>query len=192
MSKIKLFVGLGNPGEKYLLTRHNAGFWWLDFVALNHRLSFKKTTKYFGEYSNYQDNADVHFLKPSTFMNESGKSVQAITSFYKIKPEEILIIHDELDIVPGKVKLKLGGGHGGHNGVKDISNQLGSNNFWRLRIGIGHPGDKNEVSSYVLKKPSKIDSGLIEDSIFSSYQIFSLLVNGELDKAMLIYTPLKR
>jgi len=118
-------------------------------------------------------------------MNDSGKSVQAITKFYKIKPEEILIIHDELDIIPGKVKLKLGGGHGGHNGVKDISNQLGSNNFWRLRIGIGHPGDKNEVSDYVLKNPSKIDSNLIEDSIYSSYQIFSLLISGEFDKAML-------
>ena len=101
MSKIKLFVGLGNPGDKYLTTRHNAGFWWIDFVALNHRLSFKKSSKYFGEHSNYQDNGDIHFLKPSTFMNDSGKSVQAITKFYKIKPEEILIIHDELDIIPG-------------------------------------------------------------------------------------------
>ena len=118
-------------------------------------------------------------------MNDSGKSVKAVTNCYNIKTEEILVGNDELDISPGKIKVKFGGGHGGHNGVKDIAQLLGGSNFWRLRIGIGHPGDKNQVSSYVLKKPLKNELSLIDDSIFNSYKIFSLLVNGEFDKAML-------
>ena len=185
MSAIKLFVGLGNPGDKYSSTRHNAGFWWIDFVTKNHKLSLKKSTKFFGYYTSISDKSDVFFLEPHTFMNESGRSVQAFANFYKIKAEEILIIHDELDISPGKIKLKLGGGHGGHNGIKDISQMLGTNNFWRLRVGIGHPGNKNQVSSYVLKNPLKKELSLIDESIFNSYKIFSLLVNGEFDKAML-------
>ena len=185
MSAIKLFVGLGNPGDKYSSTRHNAGFWWIDFVAKNHKLSLKKSTKFFGYYTSISDKSDVFFLEPHTFMNDSGMSVQAFANFYKIKAEEILIIHDELDISPGKIKLKLGGGHGGHNGIKDISQMLGTSNFWRLRIGIGHPGNKNQVSTYVLKNPLKDELSLIEESIFNSYKVFSLLVNGEFDKAML-------
>ena len=185
MSTIKLFVGLGNPGEKYSLTRHNAGFWWIDFVAQNHRLLLKKSIKFLGSYAKISPKSEVYFLQPHTFMNDSGKSVKAFANFYNIKTEEILVVHDELDISPGKIKLKLGGGHGGHNGVKDIAQLLGGNNFWRLRIGIGHPGDKNQVSSYVLKKPLKNELSLIDDSIFNSYKIFSLLVNGEFDKAML-------
>ena len=185
VSKIKLFVGLGNPGDKYSSTRHNAGFWWIDFVVLNHRLSLKKSTKFFGAHTSTNSNGEIYFLQPYTFMNDSGKAVQAFTNFYKIKPEEILVIHDELDIEPGKIKLKLGGGHGGHNGLKDIIQSLGSKNFWRLRVGIGHPGDKNLVSAYVLKKPMKNEFSLIEESIINSYKIFSLLVNGEFDRAML-------
>ena len=185
MSKIKLFVGLGNPGDEYSLTRHNAGFWWINFIALNQRLSLKKTIKFFGHTTSLGSKSKVYFLQPHTFMNNSGKAVQAFAKFHKIKVEEILVIHDELDIIPGKIKLKLGGGHGGHNGIKDITQLLGSNNFWRLRIGIGHPGDKDKVSSYVLKKPFKNEILLIEESILNSYKIFSLLVNGEFDKAML-------
>ena len=185
MHKIKLFVGLGNPGEQYVETRHNVGFWWIDFIGQNHKLSLKNSKKYFGEFSKHNDDGEVFFLKPSTFMNDSGKSVQALAKFYKIEPEEILVIHDELDIQPGTAKLKLGGGHGGHNGLKSIQTSLGSNNFWRLRIGVGHPGDKSKVIGYVLNKPSKIEMRLIQESIINSYKVFSYIMLGQFEKAML-------
>ena len=185
MHKIKLFVGLGNPGGQYLETRHNVGFWWIDFIGQNHKLSLKNSKKYFGEFSKHNEDGEVFFLKPSTFMNDSGKSVQALAKFYKIEPEEILVIHDELDIQPGTAKLKLGGGHGGHNGLKSIQTCLGSNNFWRLRIGVGHPGDKNKVIGYVLNKPSKIEMQLIQESIINSYKVFSYIMLGQFEKAML-------
>jgi len=185
MHKIKLFVGLGNPGEQYVETRHNVGFWWIDFIGQNHKLSLKNSKKYFGEFSKHNDDGEVFFLKPSTFMNESGKSVQALAKFYKIEPEEILVIHDELDIQPGTAKLKLGGGHGGHNGLKSIQTSIGSNNFWRLRIGVGHPGDKSKVIGYVLNKPSKIEMRLIQESIINSYKVFSYIMLGQFEKAML-------
>jgi PTH1 family peptidyl-tRNA hydrolase len=185
MHKIKLFVGLGNPGEQYLETRHNVGFWWIDFIGQNHKLSLKNSKKYFGEFSKHNEDGEVFFLKPSTFMNDSGKSVQALAKFYKIEPEEILVIHDELDIQPGTAKLKLGGGHGGHNGLKSIQTTLGSNNFWRLRIGVGHPGDKSKVIGYVLNKPSKIEMQLIQESIINSYKVFSYIMLGQFEKAML-------
>ena len=185
MHKIKLFVGLGNPGEQYVETRHNVGFWWIDFIGQNHKLTLKNSKKYFGEFSKHNDDGEVFFLKPSTFMNESGKSVQALAKFYKIEPEEILVIHDELDIQPGTAKLKLGGGHGGHNGLKSIQTSIGSNNFWRLRIGVGHPGDKSKVIGYVLNKPSKIEMQLIQESIINSYKVFSYIMLGQFEKAML-------
>lgn len=185
MHKIKLFVGLGNPGEQYVDTRHNVGFWWIDFIGQNHKLSLKNSKKYFGEFSKHNEDGEVFFLKPSTFMNDSGRSVQALAKFYKIEPEEILVIHDELDIQPGTAKLKLGGGHGGHNGLKSIQASLGSNNFWRLRIGVGHPGDKSKVIGYVLNKPSKIEMQLIQESIINSYKVFSYIMLGQFEKAML-------
>jgi len=185
MHKIKLFVGLGNPGEQYVETRHNVGFWWIDFIGQNHKLTLKNSKKYFGEFSKHNEDGEVFFLKPSTFMNESGKSVQALAKFYKIEPEEILVIHDELDIQPGTAKLKLGGGHGGHNGLKSIQTSIGSNNFWRLRIGVGHPGDKSKVIGYVLNKPSKIEMRLIHESIINSYKVFSYIMLGQFEKAML-------
>lgn len=185
MHKIKLFVGLGNPGEQYFETRHNVGFWWIDFIGQNHKLSLKNSKKYFGKFSKHNEDGEVFFLKPSTFMNDSGKSVQALAKFYKIEPEEILVIHDELDIQPGTAKLKLGGGHGGHNGLKSIQTSLGSNNFWRLRIGVGHPGDKSKVIGYVLNKPSKIEMQLIQESIINSYKVFSYIMLGQFEKAML-------
>lgn len=185
MHKIKLFVGLGNPGGQYLETRHNVGFWWIDFIGQNHKLSLKNSKKYFGEFSKHNEDGEVFFLKPSTFMNDSGRSVQALAKFYKIEPEEILVIHDELDIQPGTAKLKLGGGHGGHNGLKSIQTCLGSNNFWRLRIGVGHPGDKSKVIGYVLNKPSKIEMQLIQESIINSYKVFSYIMLGQFEKAML-------
>ena len=185
MRKIKLFVGLGNPGENYKKTRHNAGFWWIDFIAKNHRLTLKKSSKFIGSFAKYDKESDYYFLKPNTFMNDSGLSILALSKYYKIEPEEILVVHDELDIEPGNIKLKLGGGHGGHNGLKSIISSLQSNNFWRLRIGIGHPGDKSLVTNFVLKAPIKYDMESIEGSIFNSYKIFSLLTAGEFEKAML-------
>ena len=185
MSKIKLFVGLGNPGDKYQKTRHNCGFWWVDFIVKNHRLSMKNSEKFYGDITKYNDDGNCFFLKPSTFMNDSGKSLAAVANFYKIRPEEILVIHDELDIEPGRIKLKLGGSDGGHNGLKSISESIKSKNFWRIRIGIGHPGHKNLVSNYVLKPPLKKEAELIEDSILNSYKIFSFLKSGQFDKAML-------
>jgi peptidyl-tRNA hydrolase, PTH1 family len=161
------------------------GFWWIDFIGQNHKLSLKNSKKYFGEFSKHNEDGEVFFLKPSTFMNDSGKSVQALAKFYKIEPEEILVIHDELDIQPGTAKLKLGGGHGGHNGLKSIQTFLGSNNFWRLRIGVGHPGDKSKVIGYVLNKPSKIEMQLIQESIINSYKVFSYIMLGQFEKAML-------
>ena len=185
MRKIKLFVGLGNPGENYKKTRHNAGFWWIDFIAKNHRLTLKKSSKFIGSFTKYTEKSDYYFLKPSTFMNDSGLSILSLSKYYKIEPEEILVVHDELDIEPGKIKLKLGGGHGGHNGLKSIISSLQSNNFWRLRIGIGHPGDKSLVTNFVLKAPIKHDMESIEGSIFNRYKIFSLLTAGEFEKDML-------
>ena len=132
-----------------------------------------------------QKKVNTFFLKPSTFMNDSGKSVAALSNYYKIKPEEILIIHDELDLASGNTKLILGGGHGGHNGIKSISAHLKTNNFWRLRLGICHPGEKSLVHNYVLNKPQKSEKIDIEGTIFNSYKIFSLLTIGDFEKAML-------
>ncbi len=185
MAGIRLFVGLGNPGDNYQATRHNAGFWWVDFVTENHRLSLKNSSKFYGLYGKHSEDSEYFFLKPNTFMNDSGKSVAALSNYYKIKPEEILIIHDELDLSPGNTKLKFGGGHGGHNGIKSISSLLQTNNFWRLRLGIGHPGEKSLVHDYVLNKPQKSEKTAIEDTIFNSYKIFSLLTMGDFEKAML-------
>ena len=185
MAGIKLFVGLGNPGDNFQNTRHNAGFWWVDFVSENHRLNFKDSAKFFGSFGKNSNISDYYFLKPKTYMNESGKSVAAFAKFYKLKPEEILIIHDELDLFPGNTKLKFGGGHGGHNGIKSVSSLLQTNNFWRLRLGIGHPGEKSLVHDYVLNKPQKSEKTAIEDTIFNSYKIFSLLTIGNFEKAML-------
>ena len=185
MAGIRLFVGLGNPGDNYQTTRHNAGFWWVDFVTENHRLSLKNSSKFYGLYGKYSEDSEYFFLKPNTFMNDSGKSVAALSNYYKIKPEEILIIHDELDLSPGNTKLKFGGGHGGHNGIKSISSLLQTNNFWRLRLGIGHPGEKSLVHDYVLNKPQRSEKTAIESTIFNSYKIFSLLTIGAFEKAML-------
>ncbi|MDU1535460.1 MAG: aminoacyl-tRNA hydrolase, partial [Neisseria sp.] len=154
-NKIKMIVGLGNPGGEYEQTRHNAGFWFLDELAWQWKVSFKEEKKFFGEVAraNLPD-GDVWLLKPMTFMNRSGQSVAALAQFYKIKPEEILVVHDELDIPCGRIKFKLGGGNGGHNGLKDIQARLGTPDYYRLRLGIDHPGDRNLVVAYVLNKPS--------------------------------------
>jgi PTH1 family peptidyl-tRNA hydrolase len=184
---IKLFVGLGNPGPEYESTRHNAGFWWVDALAselkvpLAHEKGFQALVA----------RASVHgqtvwLLEPQTFMNLSGRSVAALARFYKIQPQEILVVHDELDVPPGQAKLKLGGGHAGHNGLRDIHAQLGTGDYWRLRIGIGHPGVKSEVSNWVLKKPAPEQRAAIEECVARTLKAFPALLAGEMDKATLL------
>lgn len=182
---IKLFVGLGNPGPEYASTRHNAGFWWVDALAQAFKVSLQPERSYWGlaARANVQGQT-VWLLQPQTFMNLSGKSVGALARFFKIQPEEILVVHDELDFSPGQVKLKKGGSHGGHNGLRDIHAQLGSADYWRLRIGIGHPGHKNEVTSWVLKKAPADQQQAIEEAIAHSLKAWPLLVAGDMEKAM--------
>ncbi|WP_431064572.1 aminoacyl-tRNA hydrolase [Methylotuvimicrobium sp.] len=185
MTGIKLFVGLGNPGKQYEDTRHNAGFWWIDHIGRLNNTRMNAEAKFFGNAGKLNTSGhEAWLLKPSTFMNLSGRSVSALAKFYKIPPEAILVIHDELDLPPGTCKLKKGGGHGGHNGLKDINAQLGSNEYWRLRLGIGHPGDRNAVVNYVLHTPSKNELQVIEQSIDESALVLSLLLQGQFDQAM--------
>jgi PTH1 family peptidyl-tRNA hydrolase len=184
---IKLFAGLGNPGAEYEATRHNAGFWWVDALARELKVSLVPERGYHGLVAR----ANVHgqvvwLLEPQTFMNLSGKSVAALARFYKIQPEEILVVHDELDVVPGQAKLKFGGSHAGHNGLRDIHAQLGTGDYWRLRIGIGHPGVKSEVANWVLKKPAPEQREAMEEAIARTLKAVPALLAGEMDKATLI------
>jgi len=185
MDGIRLFVGLGNPGEKYAATRHNAGFWWIDLISQQTNSPLKPDAKMFGESTKVNQQSDVWLLKPTTFMNASGKAVAAMANYYKIKPAEILVIHDELDLPAGGLKLKVGGGHGGHNGLKDIEAALGTKDFWRLRLGIGHPGDRNEVVNFVLKAPTKDEQAAIDEKVYESTKLIDLLLAGEFESAML-------
>ena len=187
---IKLFVGLGNPGPEYEATRHNAGFWWIDALSRELKAPLSLDKNYHGQVARTTVNGQtVWLLKPLTFMNLSGKSVSALARFFKISPAEILVAHDELDIVPGQVKLKFGGSHAGHNGLRDIHAQLGTADYWRLRIGVGHPRVKAEVIHWVLKKPSQEHRTAIEDCIERSLKAVPELLRGEMEKAtMLIHT----
>lgn len=183
---IKLLVGLGNPGPEYEATRHNAGFWWIDGAArqLGARLSADRAS--FGLVGRVNRPAGpVWLLQPQTYMNLSGKSVAALARFFKIAPQEILVVHDELDLLPGQMKLKAGGGHAGHNGLRDIHAQLGSADYWRLRLGIGHPGDKAEVAGYVLRKPPASEREAIERSIEESLKHLDLMLDGTMQQAMM-------
>lgn len=183
---IKLFVGLGNPGSEYEATRHNAGFWWIDALARELKATLVPDRSYHGLVARTSVHGQsVWLLEPQTYMNLSGKSVAALARFFKIQPDEILVAHDELDFAPGQIKLKRGGSHGGHNGLRDIHAQLGTPDYWRLRIGIGHPGVKAEVANWVLKKPSPDQRTLIEDSIAHSLQAQAALLAGDMDKATL-------
>jgi PTH1 family peptidyl-tRNA hydrolase len=185
MSQIKLIVGLGNPGPEYTQTRHNAGFWMLDELAYKWQVNFKSESKFFGETARARlPTGDVWLLKPQTFMNRSGQAVVALALFYKILPNEILVVHDELDLPPATAKLKQGGSNGGHNGLKDIQAKLGTPDFWRLRIGIGHPGDKNQVVGYVLKKAPAAEQSLIDTSIHNALDIMPLIVKDDFASAM--------
>lgn len=181
---IALIVGLGNPGDRYLKTRHNAGFWLLDALAAHHQASFSLEKKFFAEMSSVMIGTQkVRLAKPQTFMNESGRAVGAIARFYDIAPEEILVVHDEMDLPEGTAKLKHGGGHGGHNGLRDIINVLGSRDFYRLRIGIDHPADK-QVVDYVLGTPSKAKQALIDDALTRGERAIDMLVTDGAEKAM--------
>jgi len=190
---IKLFVGLGNPGFEYQGTRHNAGFWWIDALAEQLKVSLQPDAKLQALMARTQIKGEtLWLLAPQTFMNLSGKSVAGLAKFFKIAPENILVVHDELDVAPGEAKLKKGGSHAGHNGLRDIHAQLGSDQYWRLRLGIGHPGDKAEVVNWVLKKPAPDQREAIHACIDRTLKAVPDLLAGEMDKATrLIHTHKK-
>ena len=185
---IRLFVGLGNPGPEYEATRHNAGFWWLEALAGELGARLVPERAYQGVVARVNgksaDGGPVWLLEPMTFMNRSGVSVAGLARFFKIEPRQILVVHDELDLQPGQAKLKLGGSAAGHNGLKDIHAMLGTLDFWRLRLGIGHPGVKEEVPNYVLKRPSADHREAIAKAIEQSLAAASLLMAGQMDKAL--------
>ena len=183
---IRLLVGLGNPGPEYEATRHNAGFWWIDEVARKLKASLVPERSYYGLVARVnRPEGPIWLLEPMTFMNLSGKSVAALARFFKIAPQEILVAHDELDLMPGQMKMKLGGSHAGHNGLKDIHAQLGSADYWRLRLGIGHPGVKAEVINYVLRKPPAEQREAIDKSVDQSLSALDLLLAGDMERAMM-------
>ena len=182
---IRLIVGLGNPGADYVDTRHNAGFWLIDEIARDQSLSFRLEKRSNAEECKFRhDGRDVFLQKPMTFMNRSGQAVAALARYYKIKAEEILVIHDELDLPPGTNRLKQGGGHGGHNGLRDIINHLGSREFFRVRIGIGHPGSASQVINYVLHKPSAAELTAIDNANRDTLAVMPLVLEGSMEKAM--------
>lgn len=186
MQGIQLIVGLGNPGSEYIDTRHNAGFWWVDQISAETSSKLSSEAKFFGSAGRLRlASHETWLLKPSTFMNASGRAVGALATFYKIPAEAILVVHDELDLAPGSVKLKRGGGHGGHNGLKDIAAHLGTADFWRLRLGIGHPGERNAVVNYVLHAPLRDEMQQIEQTIDISCALLPLLLEGNFEAAML-------
>lgn len=186
---IRLIVGLGNPGPEYEATRHNAGFWWVDGAARQLKVSLSPDRAYHGLVARMnrpqEQGGPVWLLQPMTYMNLSGKSVAPLARFFKIAPNEILVVHDELDLPPGQMKLKQGGGNGGHNGLKDIQAQLGTGDYWRLRLGIGHPGIKAEVANYVLRKPPADEREAIERNVDDSLKLLDLMLAGEMERAIM-------
>jgi len=183
---IRLVAGLGNPGREYARTRHNAGFWFVDELARQLGTSLAMESKFAGEVAKA---GELRLVKPSTFMNLSGRSVAALARFYAIAPDEILVVHDELDLKPGEAKMKLGGGVAGHNGLKDVRAQLGTPDFWRLRLGIGHPRDseltEQQVVDYVLKPPRGEEQGAIESAIARSLDAWPDIATGDMERAMM-------
>jgi len=183
---MKLIVGLGNPGKEYVATRHNAGFQWVSQLAEKLQVTLKAEVKFHGLCARIgQRGNELWLLSPQTYMNASGEAVAMLCHFYKIQPEQILVVHDELDLLPGISRLKLGGGLGGHNGLKDIATRLATGDFWRLRIGIGHPGDKDSVVDYVLQLPRKEEAIKIDEAIHRSLEIWPLIAQGDYQAAML-------
>jgi peptidyl-tRNA hydrolase, PTH1 family len=182
---IRLVVGLGNPGEQYEATRHNVGFWLVDGIAMGFREQFRAEPKFHGQLCRVSvGGSELRLLKPSTYMNRSGQSVAAVARYYSIPPEQILIAHDELDLPVGQVRLKQGGGHAGHNGLRDTIAALGSREFWRLRIGIAHPGDRTLVTGYVLGRPSRADADQITAALQDAERALDDLVVGRFQLVM--------
>ena len=179
---LRLIVGLGNPGNDYAETRHNAGFWFCEQLAARLGARFNHESRFHGLVANARD-AGVWLLLPQTFMNRSGQAIGALARFYRIEPAEILVVHDELDIPPGQLRLKFGGGLGGHNGLKDTSSHLGTHDYWRLRIGIGHPGDRNEVVNFVLKPPRREEQTMIDEALERALAAWPQIARGELNAA---------
>ena len=183
--EINLIAGLGNPGAQYEQTRHNAGFWFVDEIARHYGGHFRLENKFNAEVCKLTvEGKTIWLMKPQTFMNRSGQPVRALANFYKIPFDQILIAHDELDLDPGTAKLKTGGGHGGHNGLRDLINQLGNKGFHRLRLGIGHPGHRDQVSDFVLHRASKNEQIDIERTVDDAIRVLPELMAGEWEKAM--------
>jgi PTH1 family peptidyl-tRNA hydrolase len=186
MTPPRLIVGLGNPGSEYADNRHNLGFWFIDRLARDLKMPLAAQGKFFGRVAR---EGELALLQPSTFMNNSGQAVAALARFYKIGAPEILVVHDELDLQPGAIRLKQGGGNGGHNGLKDIQAHLASPDFWRLRLGIGHPGERNEVVSYVLKAPRREEQDLIDRALDRCLLAWPRLAAGDYEAAQRLLHP---
>jgi len=182
---LRIIVGLGNPGPEHLVTRHNAGFWFVDLLARRHGGGeFRDYRKFSGETAKINiEGQEIVLLKPTTYMNRSGLSIRQLSDFYKIKPEDILVAHDELDLPVGTVRLKQGGGHGGHNGLRDTIAHIGET-FWRMRLGIGHPGNKAEVIDYVLTRAPRAEEDLILDAVGTGVDSIPLLLEQGAERAM--------
>lgn len=186
MEAIRLVVGLGNPGREYEDTRHNVGFWWVEALAREYGLSFRTEAKFHGLLARGTVHGqELLLLKPATYMNRSGQAVGAVAQFYKVLPGQMLVVHDELDLPPGTAKLKTGGGHGGHNGLRDIIAHLGSRDFWRLRLGIGHPGDKAQVANFVLHAPGREERAAMDIAMENTARVTPQILAGQLEAAML-------
>lgn len=184
-SPLALIVGLGNPGSEYERARHNVGFWAVEKIAATHAATFRSEAKFHGEACKITHaGQQIWLLKPQTYMNNSGQSLAAMARFYKISSQEILVVHDDLDLPVGTVRLKIGGGHGGHNGLRDIVNHLSSKDFNRLRIGIGHPGNSRDVTNYVLKTASSEDQTKLESAISDALEHLPELLQGEFEQVM--------
>ncbi|XKH59319.1 aminoacyl-tRNA hydrolase [Halomonas sediminis] len=186
MSQVTAIIGLGNPGAEYAATRHNAGAWLVDALARQAHSELRPEKKFLGLYAKVRlDDHELHLLNPTTFMNRSGAAVAALCQFFKLVPENLLVAHDELDLPPGQARYKTGGGHGGHNGLRDIISALGNQKqFHRARIGIGHPGDARQVTNYVLGRPGKSEQAAIEDALSECLATLPYVVVGDWAKAM--------
>ena len=182
---IKLIVGLGNPGPEYTNTRHNAGAWFVEQLAQQYDVILAPANKFFGRSARIKvQQHDVRLLVPTTYMNNSGQAVSAMVQYFKMQPDEILVVHDDMDFPCGTVKLKVKGGDGGHKGLKDISKALSSKDFCRLRIGIGHPGNRDKVLDYVLHAPSKLENVEIQSAVDRAFDVLSIIIGGEVERAM--------